>query len=908
MTNYNKHFALLAAVCILFTGCEDDLFGGYGTAKVGDAIVFGGKLNYHDADNSKTRTVYGEKGETGTAIHWYPGDKVHIYCTDGTNIQNSEYVVNETTTNPWTNSAIESTITPKDESGLQWTSETATHTFYAAYPSASQFAEGNTASSNYKLEGNTLTAYLPNSQAPKTYLAASDGNYTIHPAMRYAYMVATTSSTLDAANKDGLTLNFYPIVTAVQISFTNKNTEPIEDIASVNISTVDGTPIAGLINANITEKTYAYVTGEDAMLHSTVNIATYDNNLAPITLASGKTLTITAFLLPTKNLTSLKISLQFGGGSSKTAIVEASDFNTTATDGVLIQTKKKNFLNNIPISFAAADISSNWMSLLDDNISLNNLSIPGAGGASSSGITTGDINKQQTLTITQLWNKGVRCFEFLVDNNSSFGSQNIYCNLENTNTTLTSAVNTIIGLIEDNPLEFAMVIIGYQETNTGSYDRQSGSNNGWGDRFYGWWNGITFSKASSSVTKNGETVTITHGKAIYTHSTTVGEARGKIFCIARPSSIGIDAGWYTGFYTDTEGTVCDYVSILGWGNNADQWYARGFGNLKVSNPSSDDVWSSTPNTLVNARPYAVSNASGPTISYTPSSNKNFAYAATNVSYKYYEELSNSNSNMAWVQEWRRVVPNDSLITAYSDKSYKITKLSNATAYAGGNGNNYYYNWAPSMYEKWDDIKDAFTKSMTKDGNYMMYINSLCGYFVDASIELSFKPRITFQKAYYDPSGWATNQIRYCMDDKYMKDHFSWGAEMNNRSLTSSIGGYDKPTIDDWGPYTATGGYKGNIEAFAHWINDKFYNHIKSLGADGLTGPTGVILMDRVSNDKTNDPAGYYLPQIILNNNFKSSVSAATALSLRRSDLEEGDAIAAPARRATGTSKEGIVWE
>ena len=57
---------------------------------------------------------------------------------------------------------------------------------------------------------------------------------------------------------------------------------------------------------------------------------------------------------------------------------------------------------------------------------------------------------------------------------------------------------------------------------------------------------------------------------------------------------------------------------------------------------------------------------------------------------------------------------------------------------------------------------------------------------------------------------------------------------------------------------------GNISEFSYDINNYFYNYLLTKNLGGKS--TGIIMMDRVSNDATTNPAGYYIPRIILANN------------------------------------------
>ena len=78
---------------------------------------------------------------------------------------------------------------------------------------------------------------------------------------------------------------------------------------------------------------------------------------------------------------------------------------------------------------------------------------------------------------------------------------------------------------------------------------------------------------------------------------------------------------------------------------------------------------------------------------------------------------------------------------------------------------------------------------------------------------------------------------------------------------------------------------GNIGRFAQWMNNKFYNYLLTKSLDGKS--TGIIMMDRVSNNATADPAGYYIPRIILANNpFKEINQEEASASVMRISLDE----------------------
>ena len=922
----SKLYAALACTMTLLTACYEDDFqqGGYAPAKPGDEILFGGSLTYETRTINATRTVYGDKGETGTEIKWYEGDKVRIYCEAATlgegettqkycdyqvtdYIEKPVYDVNGNLTNPDTsnpkgdgsyNTEHSSGLRTADGNpGLRW--GTGSHTFYGVYPASAQLQEGgdDVAANALKLEGNTLEAYLPNTQAPTRYVAPTkftgknyDGttnpelnHYTIHPAMRNAYMVATET----AEPKDGgVTLTFQPVVAAVEMTLVNNCTytttesgvtkttgAELANISLINLTAAS--PICGRFKATIAENSTTIENISTDQSFYTIGIPVEDGNGNPVTLQYGDKITFTVFMILPDDLSSISVSV-VAGGSTKTATL-------TGNNGVkIVQARKKNFIANVPIAMQNVEEVklSDWISQIPNESAdgtankVAYLSIPGAGGAASSyGITNSEI-QEQTLTIEQLWDRGIRCFEFMVDRPSSQGSSYlgnmpVLCGVSETGLTLKEAMDKVTGRLKEHPQEFAVVIIGYQDKDVDSYDRQAGAHTtlttGWSASFHQWWNEYSF---SGTATVNN--TTITHAKAELTSSTTVEGARGKLFCIVRPMGIGIDGGWHTGIASHKLGVggstkpylgyedyynreTGPYVSALGWGCHPDQWYARGWGKLVFNNTTTFAADQGG----VSNRPYSVSK--------TEFTNTEMTYTVPNTTrfeYKFVTAPGTANNYekttaKCIVQDWRRVVPDEGIRT-----QYKIGKPTDAGAltgysYISNNATSWYINWAPSVDEKWTDITSTLQKSMSDNtGTYSLYINSLCGYFVDPEYPISVQPRATFQRY---------NNVYY-LDDK-----FNTTTYVGTNNLQ---GDEDKPSrLTSWGPYATVGGLGGNIEDYADWVNNKFYNYLLTLLANNqLNGPTGIVLMDRVSNSIDN-PAGYYIPQIIISNNFGASATS-----------------------------------
>ena len=233
-----RYMIALAGAVTMFAGCVEENLEETIKVKEGDEIIFGARAGYENNDPS-TKTIYkgttyqvGDK--TLEAVHWMPGDKVMIYCDQGN--QTAHYQV--TATGTGSNTEAETSLQKMQlhgvgNNGVQWKNiKENDHTFYAVYPSPYQFSTPNVESdlleaSNYQDritgDGTKLNCYLPVSQAPSSIEVKADGSgYIAHPNMNYAYMIAKQVVKANANGEvpAGVDLDFRPIVTALEVTMT----------------------------------------------------------------------------------------------------------------------------------------------------------------------------------------------------------------------------------------------------------------------------------------------------------------------------------------------------------------------------------------------------------------------------------------------------------------------------------------------------------------------------------------------------------------------------------------------------------------------------------------------------------------------------------------------------------------
>lgn len=860
-----KKFGLIyvIVVAIFATSCNDELVEQQIPAADGSGIIFGGRAGF-EGNDPDSRTVY--TGQTYThdnktfeRIDWVIGDKIEIYSTDASNGPSAHYGITSITTG---DEGAGDTGKGSDygyleslaESSLQWNGD-GDHTFYAMYPSASMFIaeDGSlpTVAQGIKLDESgdskvVVKGTVPSSQ-PGT-ITENDGNFTVKPDMKYAYMVAKSI----ANRADGLVkLSFVPIVTAVEVEMivpTNADKD-VHDVMMAEIQ-VTGTGIAGDFTADLTSWESGYPTctnvGEG---HGTIQISTWLNN-KPITIQEGKSVKFTVFMRPGADPSNLKVSYSPAGSS----------YFSKSLQGITIPAKLKTRITNfkLPATFdedtqITAD-ASKWMSQLPRTTALKKLSIPGTGGSFSYKYTTdasGYYRSQHThMDLEAQWKKGIRAFEIITDRQAdNFGNEKLKCNGVDMGTNVQTVVNELLTKLdntfneETNLGETAMLIFTYQpEGNTYPRDPQA-----YVEKLMAYINTLSSDRLEK-----------------YSPDLTLEQAQKKLMIVVRPTQYDEDASSvWTNVLTEVTGTNANKVLLInGCGTAKDRWGARGYTvtSQKYTRTQTRSGGSflnptytySYTYTCENIKAKDISNGyednsrnnskTGSTNSYGPYYDYVEAYMATNGCYSlgtssqtsYVQEksysididkneddgttsklaltLSRGKMNFAfptndsfecWYQEWQRVVESN---------VYKNAGNWQGSSYASYPG----IYWFESLNEKVSNVISTFDMSVSGEYSNYVFINSLCGYL-------------------------AKN------DD--------------TESLTPSLG-------------YAYGGNEGDIKSLAKELNEMFYKHVLNSGFEQKTGATGVVLMDYVNNviDTTVEYDGsFYLPDVIISNNFKHNL-------------------------------------
>ena len=776
---------LCAAMAIFMLGsCSDEqIVEGNGGRPTGNGIVFGASTGYAGAPGSKT--AYGDVSADGSSqeILWVAGDRVDVYSPSSPSMTKAEYEIGGIGLDTGDDghgylAAIEG------RNGLQWDKGSTTQDFYAVYPSKASMTNQTIANEYVSFENGVLRGFIPVNQQ-HTITKTGEGTYTATPNMDWQYMVAETENfdVPQDGTDGGVTLNFKPIVTTLEITIVGNGSQL--PLSQLNVEAPEGTVIMGqfecdLVDGNVDEDGMPVCTLlQSGTTTNFVTVSLYDTDNAPITLGDGEELTLNVFLLPVDDLTDISIRIAgFNTGSKTLSLAEETASDTTS----IILPKHKKTRVRISEPPLQGEVNQ-WISGIDENVLISQLSIPGTANSFSYGYTGANAAWYQTQTATfeEQWNAGIRCFELVGEQNTKgndLRGARLLCNRTSVNMTFGEAVDMIWDKVRDTE-EFAMIIPSY-DSDTGHPADGNGV--------------LDYAEDLNNFYTNNPDINY----VTYSSTLTVGEARGGLLFIARiTSEEDVDRSqWDREMPAPVKGVFVDQ-----WGSLKDNWARRGYtlqdgtvvNNWSTGNNDQNSV-EHYMNTSYQQRGDDSHRDTFDQPSYMPSRDNekvNFVHATTR---------EGGSTGQAYVQDWQRVVYGDGEVPAGSE----VTGLRSGSFFLGQSRDlgwfeyiytNYYTYWRPSLEEKQTDIWNTYKESIgVADHGEMFYINSLDGYFVDPNIQDSYLPYVE--------------------------------------------GG-------TWGVGLSGGGTGGNIKAYGNLINNWFYNKILDFGVTNVYGPMNIILMDYV---------------------------------------------------------------
>lgn len=340
----------------------------------------------------QARTVY----EDRLQINWVLDDEIGIWSPSSNVLLSGEKqtngsVVYKVTTLNADGHQYHAGIEPsKAGTYFKWGNDlNSPSVFYGAYPQE-RITKCPTA------ENETFQMQYITNQVCKVY-SSDNGVYLTTPDMKNAYMMAKNQL---MPNGDHVLLSFDPIMTTPDITITagkyEVGTGIIQPITVTGVSVIMPKKLSSeTLNYHITDLTNGSIENPRGELkdyadgQESVFIQIDNNGKKYIDLYEGESVNLMAFLPPIPNLTNAKIRVHTLG---------ATDFVKTVPDELKVQSR---ITINLPDITPETTKPNNWISKLDDNTSLEEMSIPAY-------VCTGSESQND---IEALLKKGVRAFD-----------------------------------------------------------------------------------------------------------------------------------------------------------------------------------------------------------------------------------------------------------------------------------------------------------------------------------------------------------------------------------------------------------------------------------------------------------------------------------------------------------------
>lgn len=575
--------SILALAAIAFVGCEkDDIDDAGGKQISGQVINFG-------AGALESRTIY--ESTDSKQIHWQTGDKVRIYCAQAiggvTNVENSGDAVayaDYAVTVDATDKSFATIALAEGSSPLLWGGSGIAHKFYAVYPhdAATEVAADGTVT--FPINRNQI-CYIQTADEKNADDDASKYTYVARPDMSNAYMVASSEANpvdyvSNGTDHNNVWLDFKPIMTTINIVVKgpqNLNSDGTPDVNSTADPVVmTGVSVISTITTNTTASKSQFVYDiEKAMITGsqvgtgTASEQTETTFISPrntdgldaVTLEQGETLCLTAFLPPMAETTAaalsrdIKIRVHTTGGNKTMSLEDAT---------ALLPSRK----GTIKLPSIYTPISgSNWITPLDDDIYVSQLSIPGThDAATGNGFDSSFANiveyvgvqfgQTQDIDIAAQWGMGIRCFDLrpaqYTTGSSWLGTEEKvvqnYHGIIRTNITFDDALKYVADQLANNPGEFAIVLMRH-ESEIDDVPIFGESQTDWGNLMDTSFSSVRTYAKTTYPTMYSDTNDLF---VDFKPGLTIGECRGKILVLSRS--------------TYTNGPVGGYVS--GWSHSS----------------------------------------------------------------------------------------------------------------------------------------------------------------------------------------------------------------------------------------------------------------------------------------------------------------------------------------------------
>lgn len=400
----NKRFLIsiftLSLMIIGLASCVNDNVTGGKPLPKGTEFDFGTTV-----DANLSRTYYdpadvANPNATYWKIFWNyqdPLDQVYIYSPQAmTGRQQAAYTVNGV------KDQYSATATKNSEIGIQL-SDANTYNFYGMYPA--QNVKANSGS------GCSLSATMPIFQtASTTEIMNSEtnvGNLETTADMNSALMIANEAGFMpNTQNNAKVNLQFEPFASMLNVTVNGVEQSNFNyKVLITSIIIEADAPIAGDFTYNYETKAITF--GENASNFIRIDTRFKDaaGHQIGVPMGPDSKLNVRAFMIPNPKVKNLKVKVVTSAAQTLTKTLNMANFKKSQIHFAKLP---KINASNLQFDYKI------WLSQLDPNIYLSEISLPGSALTFSYKLSE-DYQKTQTLDLTKQFENGIRVFQFHVN-------------------------------------------------------------------------------------------------------------------------------------------------------------------------------------------------------------------------------------------------------------------------------------------------------------------------------------------------------------------------------------------------------------------------------------------------------------------------------------------------------------
>lgn len=364
----------------------------------------------------ESRTVYGDRTTTGVPVYWSSDEKkpdtIAIYCMQSS--QPADHLVKYIVKPSKSNQAVAASVDKLDPNaaGLQWGDCSTPHRFYAFYPA------GAVKGTDDEDATGQITANIPVTQQVQEWRTVEAGasgalegkkTYFGLPNMDYAYMYAYNEVTPENMEGSTVNLKFKNLVTVLDITVQGPQSGTAT-ITNINVDAVEGSQpiLTGDFKCDIrAAKTDGTVVctpvGSFNEERGRISIPCYDKKTGQfIKLGPDELLNVKAYIIPqniknTVTRRTLRVTVSMLNGAPCRKTLNTADVTPHKINRVILPKLEVGGTNY-------------WMSSLDRDIYVSELSLPGSKFAYATPDNGVTVRNFQDATITQQFTSGVRAF------------------------------------------------------------------------------------------------------------------------------------------------------------------------------------------------------------------------------------------------------------------------------------------------------------------------------------------------------------------------------------------------------------------------------------------------------------------------------------------------------------------